>query len=106
MNAKTALGAAVLAMCAVLAVPAGLASAEETALETITRYEDAGYTVNIDRVGSAPLDQCTVTGIRNPQETTRLEPNNGQYRWWDDDYDDRLIEVVIRTISISLNCSR
>ncbi|MCZ8377607.1 hypothetical protein O6P37_01890 [Mycobacterium sp. CPCC 205372] len=107
MNAKTALGAAALAACGVLAVPAGLATADETALDTINRYQDAGYTVNIDRIGSAPLEQCTVTGIRNPQEVRRLVRDNGQYRWWEDDEDHRgYVEVISRSISVSLNCSR
>lgn len=108
MKAKSALGAAALAVCGVLAVPAGLASAEETALETINRYEDAGYTVNIDRVGSAPLDQCTVTGVRNPQEVTRVVRDNGHDRWWEADDDRRrgYVEVISRSISVSLNCSR
>jgi hypothetical protein len=108
MNAKTALGAAALAACGVLAVPAGLASAEETALDTINRYQDQGYTVNIDRVGSAPLDQCTVTSVRNPQEVTRVVRDDGHYRWWESDDDRRrgYVEVVSRSISVSLNCSR
>jgi hypothetical protein len=39
----------------VIAAPAGFASAE-TAQETIDRLQSRGYMVNIDRVGSAPLD--------------------------------------------------
>ena len=106
MTGRWAVAAAGIAVCGALAAPTGLASAQETAQQTIDRYEDAGYTVNIDRIGSAPLSQCTVSAIRNPQETTRLVPNNGQYRWWEDDSDDRYIEVIVRSVSMSLNCSR
>ncbi len=41
------------------------------AYATIGQLEAAGYDVNIDRVGSAPIEQCIVTSVRNPQDITR-----------------------------------
>lgn len=97
----------VAAVCAVVATPAGIANAEQTALETINLLEAEGYTVNVDRVGSAPLDQCLVTSVRNPQTQTRNvrdyygpADENGHRKF-------RIIEVVVsRSISVSLDCTR
>lgn len=96
-----------LIAAAALAVPPPPASAEQTALETIGMLEAQGYTVNVDRIGSAPLEQCTVTGIRNPQQVTRwvsVEDDG----WGGHGHDDTdLVEIVVsQSISVSLDCSR
>ena len=52
MRKKWTLTAAAVGVCAAIAAPAGLASAEENAQATINRLQDEGYTVHIDRVGS------------------------------------------------------
>lgn len=95
-----------LLAAAVLAV-APPASAEQTALETIGMLEAQGYTVNVDRIGSAPLEQCTVTGIRNPQQVTRwvrVEDDGwGKHGGGGTD----LVEIVVsQSISVSLDCNR
>lgn len=90
------------AVCGVIAAPAGMASAE-SAQDMIGRLQSEGYTVNIDRIGTAPLSQCVVTSVRNPQTVTQLQPliapgNRG----------DRTILVPVvtsQTVSVSLNCS-
>ena len=62
----------------------------------IAQLEAQGFDVKINRIGSAPLDECEVTDIHNPREQKRFE------RIGDD-----LIEVVFkRTISVSVDCSR
>ncbi|CAN7584908.1 hypothetical protein [Mycolicibacterium frederiksbergense] len=83
------------------------ASAEQTALETIGMLEAQGYTVNVDRIGSAPLEQCTVTAIRNPQQVTRWVSveDDGWGKHGDGDTD--LVEIVVsQSISVSLDCNR
>ncbi|OBA87501.1 hypothetical protein A5662_26000 [Mycobacteriaceae bacterium 1482268.1] len=73
------------------------------AYATIGQLEAAGYDVNIDRVGSAPLDQCIVTSVRNPQDITRtIRVDNG--RKGDKRDFDYVTIVVRRTITVSLNC--
>lgn len=91
------LAAAVLLGCA------PPAHADESALDTVGRLESEGYTVNVDRVGSAPIDQCVVTSVRNPQTITRLiRVDNGHNGKHDYDY----VEVVVsRSISVSLDCT-
>lgn len=67
---------------------------------TIGQLEAEGFYVNIDRIGSAPLSEYTVTSVRNPHDETRLIPVNRR--------GDRVdfVEVVVhRTVSVSLDCS-
>lgn len=85
------IGAAAVGVLLAPAVPA-LAAADLD----IAQLEAQGFDVKINRIGSAPLDECEVTDIRNPREQKRFE------RIGDD-----LIEVVFkRTISVSVDCSR
>jgi hypothetical protein len=103
MRTKWMLAAVIAGVCGVIATPAGLASAEETAQQVISRLQSEGYTVNIDRVGTAPLDQCVVTNVRNPQQVTQWVPYTGPGR----DGDRVLVQVVTsQSISVTLNCSR
>ncbi len=55
----------------------GIASAEEDAQATINRLQDEGYTVNIDRIGSAPMSECVVTNVRNPKTVQQWVPYLG-----------------------------
>jgi hypothetical protein len=103
MRTKWMLAAVVAGVCGAIAAPAGLASADESPQELISRLQSEGYTVNIDRVGTAPLDQCVVTNVRNPQQVTQWVPYTGPGR----DGDRVLVEVVTsQSISVTLNCSR
>ena len=103
MRTKLMLAALVAGVCGAVAAPAGVASAEETAQQVISRLQSEGYTVNIDRVGTAPLDQCVVTNVRNPQQVTQWVPYNGPGRGGDR----VLVQVVTsQSISVTLNCSR
>lgn len=90
-----------------LAVPPPPASAEQTALETIGMLEAQGYTVNVDRIGSAPLEQCTVTAIRNPQQVTRWVRVEDDGWGKHGNNDSELVEIVVsQSISVSLDCNR
>ncbi len=99
------LAAVAAGVCGAIAAPAGLASADETPQELISRLQSEGYTVNIDRVGTAPLDQCVVTNVRNPQQVTQWVPYTGPGRGRNGDR--VLVQVVTsQSISVTLNCSR
>ncbi|MGW0159215.1 hypothetical protein ACWDUN_07800 [Mycobacterium sp. NPDC003323] len=94
-----------IAAAAVLLSPVAPAVADETAIETIGRLEAQGYMVNVDRVGSAPLERCVVTSVRNPQQVTRLvRVEDGG--WGKHDSDDLVEIVVSQSISVSLDCTR
>ena len=76
MRTKWALAAAIAGVCGAIAAPGGFAAAE-TAQDVINDLQSKGYTVNIDKIGTAPIDQCTVTSVRNPQSITQLVPYVG-----------------------------
>jgi len=106
MRPTTKLAAIAAAVFAVVMAPAGIASAEETPYEVIGRLENEGYQVNVDRVGNAPINQCIVTNVRNPQTVTELvRVYDGRDKNGDIDWD--FIEVIkSRSISVTLNCTR
>jgi hypothetical protein len=88
------------AACGLLLAPAGIASAESADL-TIATLEAQGFDVKVNRIGSAPLNQCIVTDIRNPRERTELRPviGGGGNR--------NFVPVVVdRNITVTVNCSR
>lgn len=99
--------AAVPVICAVVigvmatAVPAHA----DSPVETIGQLEAEGFYVNIDRVGSAPLDQCIVTSVRNPQNQTRLIRVERFGKHGEKEFD--LVPIVVRrTITVSLDCTK
>jgi hypothetical protein len=82
--------------------PAGVATAKPgnrgNAYQTIGELESAGYNVVIDRVGSAPLSECFVTSVRNPQQVTQTIPiGEGKDREY-------ITVVTSQSITVSLNC--
>jgi hypothetical protein len=104
MRTKWALAAAIAGVCGAIAAPGGFAAAE-TAQDVINDLQAKGYTVNIDKIGTAPIDQCTVTSVRNPQSVTQLVPYVGPGLGGNDR---RLLvpQVTSQTISVSLVCPR
>ncbi|CDO32336.1 hypothetical protein A5722_02630 [Mycobacterium vulneris] len=103
MRAKWPLAAVGVAVMGVIGGSTAIASAQETAQETINRLQSEGYTVTIDKIGTAPLDQCTVTSVRNPQQVSQLVPYVGPGLGGD-----RILvpSITSRTVSVSLNCQR
>lgn len=102
MRTTWILAGAAVVLSATIAAPAGLASADdqESAQEVITKLQDQGYNVTIDKIGTAPLSECVVTSVRNPQQFTQLVPLLGGNQ------DGVLFPVTIsKPISVSLDCS-
>ncbi len=86
--------------------PAAPAHADQTAADTIAQLESQGYHVNVDRVGTRPLDECVVTSVRNPQTQTTFIRDYYGPRDEHGNRKSRLVEVVTgRSISVSLDCS-
>jgi hypothetical protein len=94
--------AAGIAAASMALAPAGVAAAQPidsgNAYQVIGQLESEGYNVVIDRVGSAPLAECIVTNVRNPQEVTQtIFVGRGKDR-------EAVTVVVSRSITVSLNC--
>jgi hypothetical protein len=94
-----------LAAAAAAILPASRVSAtgaaDTSAADTIKSWQDQGYTVNIDRVGTAPLDKCIVTSVRNPVTITRLNREGHAAG-----HGGELVPIVVsKTIKVSLDCT-
>jgi hypothetical protein len=84
------------AACGMILAPAAISSAQESAQLTISTLEAQGFDVKVNRIGSAPLNQCVVTDIGNVRNRTELVRRG-----------DDLIEVVKqRNITVTADCSR
>ncbi|OBK79501.1 hypothetical protein [Mycobacterium sp. 1274761.0] len=97
------LAAAAVGVCAAAAAPVGVASADEDAQATINRLRDEGYTVNIDRIGTAPMSECVVTNVRNPKQVTQWVPYVGPGNAGHDR--PLVLQVVSQSISVTLDCN-
>ena len=96
---------ALVAAAAAVVGPAGPASAEESAQDTINDLQRQGYTVNIDKMGTGPMSKCVVTGVRNPNTITQWVPYVGPGLGNSDG--NFLVPVVTsQTISVSLDCTQ
>jgi hypothetical protein len=85
----------------VIITPAVPANAD-SAVETIGILRGQGFNVTIDRIGSAPLSDCVVTDVRNPQNQTSVVAVDRSGPGHDRD----LVPVVTRrSITVSLDCS-
>jgi hypothetical protein len=83
-----------------LAVSAGSAAADnQSAGEVISELQQQGYSVRIDRVGSATTSECVVTNVRTSQGPPNWVPIFND----DNDY---YPFVVTPTASVSLDCTR
>jgi hypothetical protein len=105
MRMALTLAAAALGAGGILTAPAGTASAQTSAADTISQLESQGYTVNIDRVGSAPLDRCVVTSVRNPNTLTQTIRENDRTGPDGRNHSDLVTIVVSRTVQVSLYCA-
>lgn len=76
---KTHLAAFAIALSAAILVGPGAVSAApsgaRSVTDTVSSLEAQGFKVIVNKVGHAPLDQCTVGNIRQGQDVTELKQN-------------------------------
>ncbi|QZT61817.1 hypothetical protein [Mycolicibacterium austroafricanum] len=96
-----------VALLGVILGPAGVAAAQQqNPWVVIEQWESAGYQVNIDRIGNAPIGDCVVTGVRNPQQVVEqvLVVDRDRHHRRHRDLD--VVDVVVhQSISVSLDCT-
>ena len=108
------LGIVAAAVAALVSAAAGLAAADpRNPLDVIEQLELAGYTVTVDRIGNAPIQDCVVTGVRNPQQITVPAVvidgagGHGGHGGHGGRDDGEVVDVVVhQSISVSLDCAR
>jgi len=89
----------VSAVGGVLAIPAASAGADtKSPQEVISDLHQQGYSVSVDRLGSAPMNKCVVTNVRRSQGPPNWVPIFND----DDDY---YPFVVTPTASVTLDCA-
>ena len=94
---NTFIAATILPAGVLLALATPATAQPGSAATTINGLEAQGFDVRITRVGSAPLDACTVTGERNSGRPAQLIP-------FDDD-DINVFTVLPKPkVTVSLNC--
>lgn len=94
---KAVISAAIVAGGALAAAGPAPAAPHEagSAADTIASLQDRGYTVIVNKVGSAALADCTVRAIRPGRKITELS-NDGR---------DRTVEkVVYTTVYLDAEC--
>lgn len=85
--AASAMAAAVIGLAApAQAAPTGPGNAQQT----ISDLQAQGYTVIVNRIGNAPLDQATVVAVRHGQTYTQTDSLGD-----DDDVSTRLIHQTV-----------
>ena len=73
------------------AAPAGPDSVQDT----VNRLESNGYKVILNKVGSAPLERCTISGVRPGRDVTELRQNRR---------DQTVERIVYTTVYVDAAC--
>jgi hypothetical protein len=89
--AASALAAAVIGLAApAQAAPTGPGNAQQT----ISDLQSQGYTVIVNRIGNAPLDQASVVAVRSGQTYSRTDHSGPG--------DDLSTKVINRTVYVDV----
>jgi hypothetical protein len=78
------------------AAPAGPSSVDAT----IDHLRAEGFEVIVNRVGTAPLEQCTVSAVRPGQTFSRTDSGSGKPGSWDD----LVTTVTSKTVYLDMAC--
>lgn len=78
------------------AAPAGPSTVDAT----ITQLRAQGYDVIVNRVGTAPTEQCTISAVRPGQTFSRTDTGSGQPGAWDE----LVTTVTSNTVYVDIVC--
>jgi hypothetical protein len=83
------------------AAPAGV----ESAPDTVNRLESEGYTVILNKVGSAALSECAVTAVRPGQTYVRTDSGiPGAHSGLDGTIGELTFTELSKTVYVDLKC--
>jgi hypothetical protein len=84
-----------------LTAPANAAPAGPSSVDaTIEQLRARGLDVVVNRVGTAPTEQCTISTVRPGQTFSRTDTGSGQPGSWDD----RVTQVISNTVYVDITC--
>jgi hypothetical protein len=72
------------------AAPSGIGSAQDT----VEELEDNGYKVILNKMGTGPLDHCTVDSVRPGEMVTHAVHTGGDF----------VTQIVYRTVVLTAKC--
>lgn len=78
----------------------------QSAQDTISDLRAQGYSVILDRTGTAPLSDCVVTGFRNERvirQGISVGPQNDHH--WGDLSGNNSGAVISKSITVTLDCT-
>jgi len=84
-----------------LTAPADAAPADPSSVDdTIDQLRAQGLDVIVNRVGTAPMEQCTVSAVRPGQTYSRTDSGSGKPGSWDD----LVTTVTGNTVYVDILC--
>jgi hypothetical protein len=98
MKYMIAAGAMALAALGLAGVANAAPSGPVTASETVSSLQADGFHVILNKVGTAPLDQCSVTSVRPGQTFARMDsgsPGAGS---------SIVMTVTAKTVYVDVDC--
>lgn len=98
MKYIVATGAMALAALGVAGVANAAPSGPVTASETVSSLQADGFHVVLNKIGTAPLDQCAVTSVRPGQTFSRMDSGVPGAM------NDIVTTVTAKTVYVDVNC--
>jgi hypothetical protein len=74
----------------------GSAPSTDTAQDVVSRLQDSGYKVLLNKIGDAPLDQCTVTSV-TPGQPVVMPVTAGA--------DGTMFKTMYTTVFVTADCT-
>lgn len=98
MKYMFAAGAMALAALGMTGVANAAPSDPATASDTLNSLQARGFHVILNKLGTAPLDQCVVSGVRPGQTYTRMDSGAPGAM------NDIVTTVTARTVYVDVDC--
>ena len=98
MRYMFATGAMALAALGMAGVASAAPSGPATASDTLNSLQAQGFHVILNKLGTAPLDQCVVSGVRPGQTYTRMDSGAPGAM------NDIVTTVTARTVYVDVDC--